>query len=235
MQVSSHAIASENAPVVTGRRCIHNSRGAKRTPTVENSEDHLHYPSATLHGATDRGAKEHQSARQQDQLFAEFTPLVRRLIGQYGQNAEIRDDLEGEIYYRFCVLLKMFDPSRGVPLRPYLVRQLSAAIYTFARQHWRNQNREVSLELFVRENGPRQSIDPTAEWDNAIDLQQFKRSLPAAISKLSERQRNVLIWRYYEDNSFEAIANRLGIQTATARSLLRHALTQLRADLAPIQ
>jgi len=155
------------------------------------------------------------------------------LIRQYGENAEIRNDLEGEIYYRFCVLLKAFDPSRGVPLRPYLVRQLSASIYTYARHHWRNQHREVSLELFTSDSGPRQSIDPTPEWDDAIDLQQFKGSLPAAIAKLSERQRSVVIWRYYEDRSFEEIAGRLGVQTSTARSLLRHALTHLRADMVP--
>jgi RNA polymerase sigma factor (sigma-70 family) len=173
-------------------------------------------------------------ALQQDRLYAEFGPLVRRLIRQYGENAEIRNDLEGEIYYRFCVLLKAYDPNRGVPLRPYLVRQLSASVYAFARHHWRNHNREVSLELFTSDGGPKQSVDPTPDWDDALDLQQFKNSLPAVIARLSERQRLVLIWRYYEDRSFEEIAERLGIQTATARSLLRHALNHLREDILPL-
>src|ERR1051326_1263849 len=52
-------------------------------------------------------------------LYPEFTPLVRRLLRQYGQDAELRKDLEGEIYCRFCALLDAFDPERGVPLRPY--------------------------------------------------------------------------------------------------------------------
>src|SRR5947209_20458060 len=67
---------------------------------------------------------------QRDGLYAEFQPLVRRLIRQYGgDNAELREDLAGEIYYRFCQLLEVYDPERGVPLRPYLVRQLTASVY----------------------------------------------------------------------------------------------------------
>src|SRR4051812_38761897 len=72
-----------------------------------------------------------------EQLFVEFQPLVRRLIRQYGESLETRNDLKGEIYYRFCLVLKAYDPDRGVPLRPYIVRQLSASIYTFMRQQWR--------------------------------------------------------------------------------------------------
>src|SRR5579872_3052078 len=59
-----------------------------------------------------------------DQLYAEFAPLVRRLLRQYGQDPELKKDLAGEIYCRFCALLQAYDPQRGVPLRPYLVRQL---------------------------------------------------------------------------------------------------------------
>jgi len=166
-----------------------------------------------------------------DQLYAEFTPLVRRLIRQYGDNPEIRNDMEGEIYYRFCVLVKAYDPSRGVPLRPYLVRQLSASIYTYARHYWRRQSREVSLELFTPSSGPLTQEDPTRDWDDAIELQQTKLSLPNAIAKLSARQRNVVVWRYFDDLSFEEIATRLAVQTSTARSLLRHALNHLRRSM----
>jgi len=43
----------------------------------------------------------------------------------------------------------------------------------------------------------------------------------------------VLIWRYYEERSFEEIAGMLKIQTATARSLLRHGLNTLRKAIRP--
>src|ERR1041385_5418385 len=56
-----------------------------------------------------------------DILYAELQPLVRRLISQYGDDAESRKDLAGEIYCRFCTILESFDESRGIPLRPYLI------------------------------------------------------------------------------------------------------------------
>lgn len=169
---------------------------------------------------------------QREALFAEFSPLVRRLIRQYGDDPEIRQDLDGEIYYRFCALLDAYDPMRGVPLRPYLVRQLTASIYTFARHHWRRQRREVSLELNNGGSEPVIPVDPTDQWDHDLTVQQVLRALPEAINQLPQRQRQVVIWRYYEERSFEEIARQLDIQVATARSLLRHGLNNLRRRIA---
>jgi RNA polymerase sigma factor (sigma-70 family) len=167
----------------------------------------------------------------QDALYADFQPLVRRLIRQYGRNPEIRKDLEGEIYYQFCRLLAAYDPDRGVPLRPYLVRQLTGSIYTYARQSWRQQQREVSLENFVAEFQPDASHDPTPLWDAMLDFQDVRHTLANALGELSERQRKIVIWRYYEDRTFEEIAAGLGIQVATVRSLLRHGLNRMRRTL----
>lgn len=170
--------------------------------------------------------------KQREALFAEFTPLVRRLIRQYGDDSEIRQELEGEIYCRFCALLDAYDPTRGVPLRPYLVRQLTASIYTFARHHWRRQRREVSLELDAGGGEPLAAVDPTDQWTHDLTVQQVLKALPEAIGKLPRRQRQVVIWRYYEERSFEEIAQRLDVQLATARSLLRHGLNNLRRWIA---
>jgi len=57
------------------------------------------------------------------------------------------------------------------------------------------------------------------------------RQLPDAIALLPLRQRQVVIWRYYEGRSFESIAETLEIQAATVRSLLRHGVNNLRRTL----
>jgi RNA polymerase sigma factor (sigma-70 family) len=168
-----------------------------------------------------------------DELYAEFQPLVRRLIRQYGaDSADFREDLAGEIYYRFCRLLEAYDPERGVPLRPYLVRQLTASVYTFARHQWRQKRREVYLDTGegALEVGP--TTDPTAGWNHDLATEHVMKSLPEGIAKLPQRQRQVLIWRYYEQRGFEEIAEMLEIQQATARSMLRHALNNLRKWIA---
>ena len=172
---------------------------------------------------------------EREALYADFFPLVRRLLRQFGEEPELRQDLQGEIYCRFCALLDVYDPNRGVPLRPYLVRQLTASVYTYARQYWRRRQREVSLEADGALDQPRQPDDPTPQWDNQMIMHRAIESLPDAIAMLTLRQRQVVIWRYYESRSFDEIAEALHIQVATARSTLRHALNNLRRMMAQTQ
>ncbi len=164
-----------------------------------------------------------------ERLFEEFAPLVRRLIRQYGaDDAEMRQDLPGEVYWRFRALLTAYDPSRGIPLRPYLVRQLSLSVHTYARRQWRSRRREVRLGEGEGALRPPVLADPSGEWDERMVRAQVRGVLPAAIERLPCRQRQVVLWRYYEGRSFEEIAGLLSVQPATARSLLRHGLNHLR-------
>lgn len=177
-------------------------------------------------------SKEPVKAASCDALYAEFQPLVWRLIRQYGDSADLREDLVGEIYMRFRVLLDAYDPQRGVPLKPYLVRQLSASVYSFARNGWRRNRREISLDIANETTGAAATIaDPSAQWDDTLMLQKVQSGLPSALAQLSYRQRQAVIWRYYESRSFEEIAQWLSIRPATARSILRHALNNLRRKL----
>jgi RNA polymerase sigma factor (sigma-70 family) len=174
----------------------------------------------------------YKTAGEREKLFAEFTPLVRRLIRQYGEDPETRQDLSGEIYYRFCTLLDAYDPGRGIPLRAYLVRTLTASVYTFSRSQWRRQHREISLEATTIAVEPVDVPDPSSQWDRDLMTKEVLKALPAAIAQLPLRQRQVVIWRYYESRSFEEIAEMLKVRPATARSLLRHGLNNLRRQVA---
>lgn len=183
------------------------------TPVVGASE------AASFAGLTDT---------ERDALYAELRPLVRRLTRQYGDTYEMRQDLEGEIYCRFCELLRNFDPRRGVPLKAYIVRQLISSVYTYARSHWRRRRREVSLEQEVDLNEQPASGTSSLEWDQELVKQEIIKALPEAIAGLPHRQRQVVIWRFYELRSYEDIAEILGVRPATVRSLMRHGLNNLR-------
>ncbi len=69
------------------------------------------------------------------------------------------------------------------------------------------------------------------QWDDALALHVVQDRLPGAISRLSLRQRQAVIWRYYDQRSFEEIAERQGVCLSTARSTLRHALKNMRRNL----
>jgi RNA polymerase sigma factor (sigma-70 family) len=186
-------------------------------------------------GGTEPGeglAEQVESPIDRDAVYAELQPLVRRLIRQYGEDAEMRQDLAGEIYCRFCDLLEAYDPARGIPLRPYLIRTLTASVYTYARSHWRNKKRERGLEIGQDGPEPAGSVEcPTPAWDRRLMTGQVLEALPQVMANLPLRQRQVVIWRYYEGRSYEQIAGDLNIRQATARSLLRHGITNLRRQL----
>ena len=171
-------------------------------------------------------------AIERESLFADFQPLVRRLVRQYGEDPELRQDLAGEIYCRFCTLLDSYDSSRGIPLRAYLVRTLTASVYTYTRSQWRRQHREISLDGSPAIGETAHTADPSGQWDHELMTQEVLKALPEAISQLPLRQRQVVIWRYYETRSFEEIAVMLHVRPATARSLLRHGLNNLRRQVA---
>lgn len=168
---------------------------------------------------------------ERDALFVELQPLIRRLIHRYGKDAEQREDLQGEMYPRFCELLAGYDPKRGVPLRPYLVRMLTLAAYTHARTDWRRRNREVRLEHPGGAVAVGSASDPSEDWIEQIIAAELMDLLPAAIARLPRRQREVVVWRYYQLKSFDEIAELLRVRPATVRSLLRHALQSLRNGL----
>ena len=168
-----------------------------------------------------------------DTLYIEFAPLVKRLVRQYGKTLDQRQDLEGEIYCQFCAHLNAFDPNRCVPLRPYIVRLLSASVFTYARKQWKLEERETGLD-HTEGSHPAFMIDPTSTWTHNVSQQQVIAALPLSLSQLPDRQRRVVILRYYEQRSYEEIAELLEIKPATARSLLRHGLTSLRKHISPM-
>ncbi len=161
-------------------------------------------------------------------LFTSFQPLVRRLTSRYGSDPELRQDLQGEIYCRFSTLLDAFDPGRGIPRQAYLVRTLTASVHTYTRGQWRRQNREVSLDAAVGTFPTHLEADPAPGPEEEVATRALLDALPAAIQRLPLRQRQVVVWTFYEGLSHAEIAEKLEVKPATARSLLRHAINNLR-------
>ncbi|MFN3652449.1 MAG: sigma-70 family RNA polymerase sigma factor [Armatimonadota bacterium] len=213
------------------RSLVSTARGRSPVPAAGPHRPHGSGAALWARGAVPPGPSGPSAER--EALYAEFQPLVRRLLRQYGDNRDAREDLVGEIYCRFCELYDAYDPARGVPRRLYLVRTLSASVYTYSRRQWRNKQRELLVDGDTEL--PETALDLTHAWDHKLLLDSVLCSVPAALARLPPRQRQVVFWRYYESRSFNEIADTLQIRPATARSLLRHALRNLRRMIAPTE
>jgi RNA polymerase sigma factor (sigma-70 family) len=172
----------------------------------------------------------HLESRQQE-LFEQFRPLVGSLMRRYGSTPELRKDLKGEIYYQFRQLVDSYDLDRGIPIAAYLTRMLSQRIFNYVRDYWRGESRYVHLEPEILEGTLSDDVCIQDGCAEALQAQEILNALPSVIAALPHRQRLVLVWRYYEERSFGDIAADLGVQPATARSLLRHAICSLRTRM----
>ncbi len=170
-----------------------------------------------------------QTPQEREALYAELKPLILGLIRRYARDPEMQRDLQGEIYCHFHRLLEVYEPKRRIPLRAYLIRQLTVSVYSTCRVEWRYQARHVLLEGHEKHL----AYSPTQEWDETLYLTSLCARLPQALEALTERQYRVVVWRYYHALSYDEISIRLNIKPATARSLLRHSLNRLRQVLYP--
>lgn len=165
-----------------------------------------------------------------DTLYAQLEPLIRRLIQEWGVDPGRSEALGELLYERFCELMRAYDPSRGVPLRPYLTRNLSAVAAEFGGSQGEASSGGVSNAAAMRSQ-IREAID---RLDARIGAPR-PPVLPALIAQLPREQQQILIWRYYEVRSYEEIAETLGVSPSRVRLLLRRALQRLRKKIAAIR
>src|SRR4051812_38246698 len=87
------------APVHTAERITGGER-MQRSESLRPSSPNGAPPEVSGIGASER-----------EDLYRDFQPLVRSLIARYGDEPEMRQDLPGEIYCRFCQLVADYDSS----------------------------------------------------------------------------------------------------------------------------
>src|SRR5262245_51912547 len=105
--------------------------------------------------------------------------------------------------------------------RAYLLRLAhNGAIDLFRRRAVREKYRDERQELFAATPDP--------------DQQAFRKAVAVALEDLPPEQRAVVHLKLWEELTFEAIADVLGIPINTAASRYRYALDKLRHRLRPL-
>jgi RNA polymerase sigma-70 factor (ECF subfamily) len=153
--------------------------------------------------------------------------LVWRMTAGRGQNRV--DDLVQECFVRVLAALPRFDPG-GPAL-------LSTWILTIATRLVINDHRRPELELLQDEPPSAPAEQPAA----ALDRARLGAAIAAAVARLPDGQRAVLVLREYHDLDYDEIAAALDLDLGTVKSRLaraRHAvrdhLTASRPDLVPL-
>jgi RNA polymerase sigma-70 factor (ECF subfamily) len=90
----------------------------------------------------------------------------------------------------------------------------------------RHSHRERKRLVYDQSAGSREAVD-TGEAPFSGDLRAGAVSVEHALSQLSNRHREVLVLRFYEELKIGEIALRLGVSKGTVKSRLHYALGQM--------
>ncbi|GLW11412.1 RNA polymerase [Microtetraspora sp. NBRC 13810] len=100
---------------------------------------------------------------------------------------------------------------------PYVYRVLVRTYASWRRRHWHG---EIPTDF------PPEVADPRDAMDAAVD----RAVLWAALGRLPARQRAVVVLRYFEDLSEQAVAEAMNCSVGTVKSQTSKALAKLRID-----
>jgi len=113
----------------------------------------------------------------------------------------------------------------GAPFRPWLLR----IVANEAHNRRRASGRRATLELRATAAHPPDDAAPSPE--DAALARERRGELLAALDRLDERDRDVLVCRYFLELTEEETSEALGVRRGTVKSRTARALERLRADV----
>jgi RNA polymerase sigma-70 factor (ECF subfamily) len=154
------------------------------------------------------------------EIYDQCQPAIYRYIFYKVGDSATAEDLTSEVFVRLVERIDRFS-YRGRPLLAWL--------YTIARNlitdHHRRGQKVPQLEL------DKQIIVDTIDVEEAIEDRLAQRRVIAAISHLTEDQRQVIVLRFVEGLDNTAVAHILGKSTNAIKALQHRGLASLRRIL----
>lgn len=179
-------------------------------------QTNAHAPSLPAH---------HHSVR--ELLPARLQPFVQELLARYGTTAELRRDLQGESYCRISELASAFGPTPDGCFEELIGRRLSESISCYVREFWDEAG--LATEAATPAEFAPGNSSAEAGGLRLLSLPaEGVRHLSNYLVQLPHRQRLAFVWGHYDGYSDEEIAERLAVDSETARALLRQAVRSLR-------
>ncbi len=201
------------------RAAIHSAverRGLPDGAGEDSGERELDEMSRLLVAVRDRQDREAFSA-----LFRHFAPRVKSYLMRFGDDGGKTDEVLQETFAAVWTKARLFDPSRAAA---------STWIFTIARNRRIDAFRRTRRPEFDPSD-PAFVPEPEAEGEDRITARERSEYLREAMEELSHEQREVLRLSFFEENSHDAIAARLGLPVGTVKSRIRLAYGHLRARL----
>jgi len=152
-------------------------------------------------------------------FFGRYAAKVKSYLIRLGARGAQAEDLAQDAMVAVWRRAASFDGAKA---------KASTWMFVIARNAWIDKLRREKVELAYRGfvEAPEESEDEAP--DDAAVRAQTREQMRAALSLLSEEQRQVVQLAFYEDSPHSEIAERLDLPLGTVKSRLRLALNKLR-------
>jgi RNA polymerase sigma-70 factor (ECF subfamily) len=162
-----------------------------------------------------------------------FEALVRRYMTDafvvaygYTGNADDARDLSQEAFIKAYRARARFDETR--PFYPWLYRILRNHCLNFVQRGKRN----VSIDA---EDFHREIASPRPNALDELETEERKRIVHAAIARLSNDHREIIVLKTFKEHSYQEIADILDVPIGTVMSRLYYARQALRSLIEEIE
>ena len=153
-------------------------------------------------------------------LMEQYQVKATRAAFLITHDESIAQEVVQGTFIRICERIRQFDESR--PFEPYLIRSVVHA----ALNAMRDSGKHTSLN-----NGSDEVenlLDRAVSVESQVESAQLQHEILAALTKLSPRQRAVIVQRYYLEMSEKEMSLTLDAAPGTVKWLLNAARSRLR-------
>lgn len=144
-----------------------------------------------------------------------FSYLMKKIL-----NRSDAEDLTGEVFLYCYSHYDTFDPGKS---------SITTWLYLIVNSRLKNYYRDKKEHLDIGEM-ENYLFEEAAEMDKAVYLEQLRDKIAACLDKLPERQREIIVLRYFREMDYSLIAEKLGLTVGNIRVILSRALDKLEKD-----
>ncbi len=153
----------------------------------------------------------------EEEIFIKYHDKIEHYI--YGKVSDkyTAEDLTSIVFLKICQKLSEYDQTKA---------SISTWIYTIANNTVIDYYRTNKIHEEIPEE-----ITSLEEIDENMINEETLGELAAALKKLPERERDILVFRFYDDMKLKDVAEKMGMSYANAKVVQAKAINHMREYL----
>lgn len=152
-----------------------------------------------------------------EQVYTQYYPRILSYVRSKLDDPQDAEDLCSDAFFYCFDQYEQYDPEKSA-ISTWLYLIVNSRIKNYYRDHKAHVDIDDYMNIIPDEGD---------DMDQSIYLEQLRGVLAKAIAALPEKQKKVVILRYFKQQSSSEIAAQLGLTPGNVRVLLTRALDKL--------